>query len=61
MAADLELHSKMYVLNGLMVPRFIKQENLDKLKGLTLRDDVLDSVLSQGWYHMDPVHCSPHS
>ena len=37
--ANLELHSKMYVLNGLVVPNFIKQENLDKLKDLALRDD----------------------
>jgi hypothetical protein len=29
----------MYLLNGLVVPRFIKQDTLDKLKGLTLRDD----------------------
>ena len=37
--ANLELHSKMYLLNGLVVPRFIKQETLDKLKSLALRDD----------------------
>ena len=37
--ANLELHSKMYVLDGLVVPKFIKQETLDKLKGLTLRSD----------------------
>ena len=37
--ANLELHSKMYVLDGLVVPKFIKQETLDELKGLTLRSD----------------------
>ena len=29
----------MHILNGLVVPNFIKQENLDKLKDLKLRDD----------------------
>ena len=37
--ANLKLHDKMYVLNGLVLPKFIKQEDLDKLKDLALRDD----------------------
>ena len=38
-ATNLELHSKMKVVNGLVVPKFVKQEVLDKLKELSLRDD----------------------
>ena len=37
--ANLELHENMHVLNGLVLPKFIKQEVLDKLKDLSLRDD----------------------
>ena len=37
--ASLELHDCMHVLNGLVVPKFIKQEVLHKLKELSLRDD----------------------
>ena len=37
--ANLELPSKMYVLNGLVLPKFIKQEEIEKLKHLRLRDD----------------------
>ena len=29
----------MYVVDGLVLPKFVKQEDLDKLKGLSLRDD----------------------
>ena len=37
--ASLKLHDSMYILDGLVVPKFIKQEVLDKLKDLSLRDD----------------------
>ena len=37
--ASLELHDSMHVLNGLVVPKFVKQDVLDKLKDLSLRDD----------------------
>ena len=37
--ASLKLPIKMHVLDGLVVPNFILQENLDKLKQLNLRDD----------------------
>ena len=37
--ASLKLHDAMHVLDGLVVPKFVKQETLDKLKGLRLRDD----------------------
>ena len=37
--ASLELHDSMHVLNGLVVPKFVKQDVLDKLKELSLRDD----------------------
>ena len=37
--AGLKLHSKMHILNGLVVPKFIEQKNLDKLNDLRLRDD----------------------
>ena len=37
--ASLELHDCMHVLNGLVVPKFVQQEDLDKLKDLSLRDD----------------------
>ena len=39
MMANLKLHDKMYVLNDLVVPKFVKQEELDKLKDFSLRDD----------------------
>ena len=35
----MELHDSMHVLNGLVVPKFVKQDVLDKLKELSLRDD----------------------
>ena len=37
--ANLELQDPMHVLNGLVVPKIVKQEALDKLKELSLRDD----------------------
>ena len=37
--ASLELHDCTHVLNGLVVPKFVKQEVQDKLKDLSLRDD----------------------
>ena len=37
--ASLELRDCMHVLDGLVVPKFVTQEVLDKLKDLTLRDD----------------------
>ena len=37
--AGLKLHSTMHVLNGLIVPKFVEQKSLDKLKDLKLRDD----------------------
>ena len=37
--ANLKLHSKLHILDGLVVPDFVLQENLDKLKQLKLRDD----------------------
>ena len=37
--AGLKLHSTMHVLNGLIVPKFVEQKSLDKLKDLRLRDD----------------------
>ena len=39
MAKNLELLGKVHVLNGLVVPKVVKQEVLDKLKELSLRDD----------------------
>ena len=47
--ANLELHSKIHVLNGLVVPNFIKQEDLDKLKDLTLRDDDVYPKAGTTW------------
>ena len=37
--AKLKLHGRMHVLDGLVVPDYVLQENLDKLKQLKLRDD----------------------
>ena len=37
--ANLKLHGRMHVLDGLVMPDFVLQENLDKLKQLKLRDD----------------------
>ena len=36
---NLELHDCMHSLNGLVVPRFVTQENVEKLKDIKLRDD----------------------
>ena len=39
--ANLELQSRLHVLNGLIVPIFVKQENLDRMRSMTLcNDDV---------------------
>jgi hypothetical protein len=38
-AFEMELYDCMHVLDGLVVPKFIKQGALDKLKDLPLRDD----------------------
>ena len=55
--ANLELHDTMYVVDGLVLPKFIEQEDMDKLKDLSLRDDDawMYSDLPQGRYHMDTV------
>ena len=37
--ASLKLHDCVHVLGGLVVPKFVKQDDLDKLKDLSLRDD----------------------
>ena len=37
--ASLELHDCMHVPNGLVVPKFIQLEVLDKLRDLSFRDD----------------------
>ena len=37
--ANLKLHSAMHVLDGLIVPKFILQENVSKMKQIKLRDD----------------------
>ena len=37
--ASLEWHDCMHVLNGLVVPKFVQQEVLDKLRDLSFRDD----------------------
>ena len=37
--ASSQLHSKMYILDGLALPNFVLKETLDKLKDLRLRDD----------------------
>ena len=37
--ASLELHSCMHSLNGLVVPRFVTQENLEKMRDIKIRND----------------------
>ena len=56
------LHDTMYVVDGLVLPKFIEQEDLDKLKDLSLRDDDawMYSDLPQGRYHMDTVQYMVH-
>ena len=52
----------MYVVDGLVLLKFIEQEDLDKLKDLSLRDDDawMYSDLPLGRYHMDTVQYMVH-
>ena len=60
--ANSKLHDYMHVLNGLVVPKFIKQEVLDKLKDLSLRDDDVWIVTypKAGTTWTQYIICSPH-